>query len=664
MTTSIIDQPAFKNATEDQLNMRAYSDALVEFINGAQMPLTIALQGEWGSGKTSLMNALKHDLVDGENGKFLGVWINTWQYSLMMDSNLAIAQILQGMVNQITESSPCDLKTKVSILKRIGDFARPVAIATTNVVCKTVGIGENVGSELDKRISEAGHDGLDDNAYLQLGNRVESLKKELRGIIDKSISETHKRGFVFFIDDLDRIDPPVAVQILELLKNVFDLDKCIFVLAIDYGVVVKGLKSKFGEMTVANEREFRSFFDKIIQLPFAMPVGAYCIDDFLMDSLQKIGYITDSQRKDEKLSKALSDYAHESVGTNPRSLKRLINSLSLMRLLVLRTVPKQDDFDFEDWKEIVFALECIKIQYPQVHSALERFCGFSTWGTAFAQAMGLKALSKDESEKLKNSQGENFDEEWEQMLYALCKNDPFLESRALNISLMLNQIKAHIEGRKENVEDIVTILLKLSAVTSVKSEPVVPAGEVVFNMSDALKTLRGVTLGMKWRQSEKKEPYYAAALADSFSVISWQRRVQSNLACDFVHTIDDKNPYKSDFCLSATLRIDRMGDGFCIRMWGEFWGWSAAGKRPYMDLSRPDLQSTLADVEKGFADGWSSFGIKGNIGHHEKNLWFNVKIPIGSLDLLKDAAFSARLKDALGRTVCPFAKLKPFCTAG
>lgn len=43
-----------------------------------------------------------------------------------------------------------------------------------------------------------------------------------------------------------------------------------FVLAIDYDVVIKGLKPKFGELTDANEREFRSFFDKIIQLPFSM----------------------------------------------------------------------------------------------------------------------------------------------------------------------------------------------------------------------------------------------------------------------------------------------------------------------------------------------------------------------------------------------------------
>ena len=73
-----------------------------------------------------------------------------------------------------------------------------------------------------------------------------------------------------YVDDLDRIDPEDAVSILELLKNIFNIKDCVFVLAIDYQVVVKGLKEKFGEPTPENEWEFRSFFDKIIQLPFCV----------------------------------------------------------------------------------------------------------------------------------------------------------------------------------------------------------------------------------------------------------------------------------------------------------------------------------------------------------------------------------------------------------
>lgn len=60
MASNVIDRPA--NAGEDRLDMMAYAEALTKFIKDAEAPLTIALQGEWGSGKTSLMNALKKAL--------------------------------------------------------------------------------------------------------------------------------------------------------------------------------------------------------------------------------------------------------------------------------------------------------------------------------------------------------------------------------------------------------------------------------------------------------------------------------------------------------------------------------------------------------------------------------------------------------------------------
>ena len=92
------------------------------------------------------------------------------------------------------------------------------------------------------------------------------------GFVRKNISEANKRGVIVFVDDLDRLNPPVAAEIPELLKNIFCINDCISVLAIDYEVVVKGLEPKFGKLTDKNEREFRSFFDKIIQVPFSLTV--------------------------------------------------------------------------------------------------------------------------------------------------------------------------------------------------------------------------------------------------------------------------------------------------------------------------------------------------------------------------------------------------------
>jgi uridine kinase len=39
--------------------------------------MTIAIQGDWGSGKTSMMNMIQEQLDD----RVVSTWFNTWQYS-------------------------------------------------------------------------------------------------------------------------------------------------------------------------------------------------------------------------------------------------------------------------------------------------------------------------------------------------------------------------------------------------------------------------------------------------------------------------------------------------------------------------------------------------------------------------------------------------------
>jgi hypothetical protein len=51
------------------------------------MPITIAIQGEWGSGRTSMLNQIKYELCEtglnpelDKNVPYYGIWINTFQY--------------------------------------------------------------------------------------------------------------------------------------------------------------------------------------------------------------------------------------------------------------------------------------------------------------------------------------------------------------------------------------------------------------------------------------------------------------------------------------------------------------------------------------------------------------------------------------------------------
>ena len=246
MKSSIIDVPR-KPSQADLFGIQVYQDALIKYIRLTDTPITIALQGEWGSGKTSLMNQLRYNLCDQEGAPYYAIWINTWQFSLMKTPQQAIISILEAIINQIGQLNPNKHKWEES-KRKFGGVFKKMATIGTKVAAGVVGVEGDVVNDIFS--SDAPQ------------SDIAQLKEEIARLIEDALAQdVSKQGFTFYIDDLDRIDPPVAVEILELLKNIFDLEKCVFVLAIDYDVVIKGLKPKFGELTESNEREFRSFFE-------------------------------------------------------------------------------------------------------------------------------------------------------------------------------------------------------------------------------------------------------------------------------------------------------------------------------------------------------------------------------------------------------------------
>ena len=451
MKSSIIDVPR-KHTQEDLFGIQAYQNALIKYIRMTDTPITIALQGEWGSGKTSLMNLLRYNLCDVNDAPYFPVWIDTWQYSLMKTPSQAIMSILEGIINQIGALHPSDQKWAES-KRKIGGLFKKMASVGTKMVAGTVGIDGGVVDDLFEGKESAASD-------------ISQLKEEIAKLIDEALSkDTSKQGFTFYIDDLDRIDPPVAVEILELLKNIFDLEKCVFILAIDYDVVIKGLKPKFGELTDANEREFRSFFDKIIQLPFSMPVASYSVDSFLVDALGKIEFFTDQELKDPSLAEKLSEITRLSVGTNPRSLKRLTNTLALISIIYEEQTGAQNNITVLD-KLINYSLVCIQIAYPYIYNQLTEAPDFKSWNETIASKLKLRPLTAQESEVLDKT--EEFDEEWEKIVYRMCQKETFLSNRAFSVSTLLNKI-AEIVGNDDQLGEIIEATLEMSAVTNLKA---------------------------------------------------------------------------------------------------------------------------------------------------------------------------------------------------
>jgi len=95
--SSITDKP-ISLKSQDLLKVEKYSLALSNFITRSDTPITVGLQGEWGTGKTSLMSLLLEDF----NSKDIACsWVNTWEYSMFRGANETTPGVLRGMLEKL-----------------------------------------------------------------------------------------------------------------------------------------------------------------------------------------------------------------------------------------------------------------------------------------------------------------------------------------------------------------------------------------------------------------------------------------------------------------------------------------------------------------------------------------------------------------------------------
>lgn len=344
-TIGIKDIPV-RTSDDDRLGLEPYIKSLSEFLTQCDTPVTISIQGDWGTGKTSLMNMVKQNISD----RVIPVWFNTWQFSQFEMQNMLPISMIMNFINEIDGDNKSGIKEDV--------------LAFTRGLVK-VGLMMASNHLLGDSTSLKGSFQTSNESSSDLSADIMKLKKTLQTAVNTVIKNTsNKNKIVVFVDDLDRLNPEKAVELLEVMKLFLDIEHCVFVLAVDYDVVVKGVKKKYGDdMT---EEKGRSFFDKIIQLPFCLPVSQYKTKEYIQELLHKINIKPDdtSLGHYQKLVEA-------SVGTNPRALKRLFN-LFLLVTISASHHPDLSSIADKDLKEkIIFATLCLQTSFDEAYTFLQ-----------------------------------------------------------------------------------------------------------------------------------------------------------------------------------------------------------------------------------------------------------------------------------------------------
>lgn len=360
------DEPAVK----DEFGIDSYIDGLAEFIEECNTPLTLSIQGAWGTGKTSIMNLVREKLKkdnDEKSERVIPIWFNTWQFSQFNMSDQLPVSLINSLITKldIKDNNVNELTAKVLKGLRIGYLIGKAAVVGGLDLA-----GKSNASDMAKNSFSAMEATANALSYNDISRSIESLKKTFADCIITKLREknidTEKGRVVVFIDDLDRLNPGKAVELLEVLKLFLDCKNCVFVLAIDYDVVCRGVEIKYGSLAddkTASAEKGKSFFDKIIQVPFKMPIARYKIEKYVTNCFDQIGIkFTNTKELDTYIE--LIQY---SVGTNPRSMKRLFNAFQLL----LKIVPKGKIVKPED-KQLLFAVLCLQHCSESIYSFIIR----------------------------------------------------------------------------------------------------------------------------------------------------------------------------------------------------------------------------------------------------------------------------------------------------
>jgi predicted KAP-like P-loop ATPase len=198
----------------------------------------VSLEGEWGSGKTTLINFIKEDLKK-EKEKVEILDFNPWLIT-------GIEQIIKVFFDELIKVLAYDsfaVKWNEDIKKDLQTFASLILPDNINIDVGLIKLGYKPKNALLPKSEKT------------LSQIKEKINEYLRNL-DKKI--------VVIVDDIDRLTDQETELIFRLTKGIADFDNLIYILLYDKKIVSKSLE-KF------KSENGQKYLEKIVQYPLTVP---------------------------------------------------------------------------------------------------------------------------------------------------------------------------------------------------------------------------------------------------------------------------------------------------------------------------------------------------------------------------------------------------------
>ncbi|MER5866008.1 P-loop NTPase fold protein [Kitasatospora sp. NPDC002040] len=289
------DEPVRGDSTgEDVLGTARAARDLAALIQAsrAATPFTVAIDADWGMGKSSLMHRIEAVLQEDRTVEC--VWFNAWTANG--------TDALEGVIKSVLQRFDRNLLRRIwHRTNRSGLLVS--ALRTVATLLAGVFRVDRIVDELWERMAA---DAAARNAIRKLIADAATEWAAAPGAPDR------RRLLVVFVDDLDRCSDETILAVCEAIKIYLDVPGLAFVLGCD--------QRRIADVAEASGRALSAdYLQKIVQVNYRMPP----IDP--VQAARLVERYAEQSGTSALLTPPLAALVAERMGRNPRRIKRLIN---------------------------------------------------------------------------------------------------------------------------------------------------------------------------------------------------------------------------------------------------------------------------------------------------------------------------------------------------
>ncbi|WP_181243737.1 KAP family P-loop NTPase fold protein [Chamaesiphon polymorphus] len=317
------------------MSRKELEPTLTQVVTWAVGSFVLAVDGSWGSGKTTFLNMWEVKLNEAGH---LCLYLNAWKSDFVEDPLVAVV----GELSIAIKKSRPDNGNVDATIKKFEETAKSVLKRLITIGVKIATHGAlDIDTASEKILSDLAGETAQDliKDYCKGKSDIDDFREELSSLvaaIQKSDREPVK--IVIIIDELDRCRPTYAVQLLERIKHLFDVEGIVFVLGIDREQLSHSIKALYG-----SEFDATGYLKRFIDLDYRLPepdLGCYCsslFEKFEINSLIARRHSENNDNNPDDLID-LNFYLGYLISSAQMSLREQEQIISRLRV-VLQTIP-------------------------------------------------------------------------------------------------------------------------------------------------------------------------------------------------------------------------------------------------------------------------------------------------------------------------------------